>query len=193
MKMTPYDILGVSEHSSEKEIKARYRTLVRLYHPDRFQSDPEGAKLASEKMSEVNLAYEEILEAERSRKEKEEAERKRREQDAERIQKEQEAERERKKRDEAERIRKEQEAERIRQEQERRVYEEWFRQEQERKAYHARMIKLSSKRRVIGLVILLICIILLAIVVSFIFILKFMPDSIGAHYIEDLIGMLRSR
>lgn len=32
--MTPYEILGVRENASQQEIKAAYRTLAKIYHPD---------------------------------------------------------------------------------------------------------------------------------------------------------------
>jgi hypothetical protein len=53
----PYVILGVSRHASAAEIRAAYRALVAKYHPDRHQGNPL-EKLASEKMAEINRAYE---------------------------------------------------------------------------------------------------------------------------------------
>ena len=55
----PYKILGVSPNASDDEIKKAYRTLARKYHPDKYR-DSDLADLASEKMKEVNAAYEEI-------------------------------------------------------------------------------------------------------------------------------------
>ena len=55
----PYKILGVSPDASDDEIKKAYRNLARKYHPDKYR-DSDLADLASEKMKEVNAAYEEI-------------------------------------------------------------------------------------------------------------------------------------
>ena len=53
----PYDVLGIRRGASKDEIRAAYRELVKRYHPDKFQSNPDMLKLAEEKMKEVNEAY----------------------------------------------------------------------------------------------------------------------------------------
>ncbi len=56
----PYRILGISPDATDDEVKKAYRALAKKYHPDRYQNSPL-AQEASEKMKEVNAAYEEIL------------------------------------------------------------------------------------------------------------------------------------
>lgn len=60
----PYRILGVAPNASESEIKAAYKKLVKKYHPDRY-TDEDMARLANEKMSEINTAYDRIMEERR--------------------------------------------------------------------------------------------------------------------------------
>ena len=55
----PYKVLGVAPTATDDEIKKAYRDLARKYHPDKYR-DSDLADLASEKMKEVNAAYEEI-------------------------------------------------------------------------------------------------------------------------------------
>lgn len=52
----PYKILGVSPSASEEEVTKAYRKLAKKYHPD---LNP-GNKVAEEKMSQINAAYERI-------------------------------------------------------------------------------------------------------------------------------------
>ena len=59
----PYKVLGVSPSATDAEIKATYRSLARRYHPDNYANDEEGAKRASERMKEINAAYDEITAA----------------------------------------------------------------------------------------------------------------------------------
>ena len=56
----PYSILGVKRDASDEEIKNAYRALVRKYHPDNYADDNPLTELATEKMQEVNEAYDEI-------------------------------------------------------------------------------------------------------------------------------------
>ena len=56
----PYKVLGVSRDATDIEIKNAYRALARKYHPDNFADHPDMAELATEKMKEVNEAYDRI-------------------------------------------------------------------------------------------------------------------------------------
>ena len=55
----PYEVLGVSRGASDSEIKKAYHELVKKYHPDNYTDNPL-ADLASEKMKEINEAYDSI-------------------------------------------------------------------------------------------------------------------------------------
>lgn len=57
--MNPYEVLGVNPNDDEETIKKAYRTLVKKYHPDRYANSPM-AEQASEKLKEINLAYDMI-------------------------------------------------------------------------------------------------------------------------------------
>lgn len=56
---SPYEILGVSPSAGDDEIKQAYRALAKKYHPDNYTDSPL-ADLASEKMAEINAAYDQI-------------------------------------------------------------------------------------------------------------------------------------
>ncbi|MGZ8548893.1 MAG: DnaJ domain-containing protein, partial [Sulfuricurvum sp.] len=58
-----YALLGLSQGSSMDDIKKAYRTLVREHHPDIIKAQgasDEYLKIATEKVQEINAAYEMI-------------------------------------------------------------------------------------------------------------------------------------
>ena len=56
----PYQILGIPPTASDEEVKEAYRKLARKYHPDNYAADNPLADLATEKMQEINEAYDAI-------------------------------------------------------------------------------------------------------------------------------------
>ena len=56
----PYSVLGLSPGASEEDVKKAYRDLARKYHPDNYHENPL-SDLASEKMKEINEAYDAIM------------------------------------------------------------------------------------------------------------------------------------
>ena len=60
----PYKVLGVSQNASDEELKTAYRMLAKKYHPDSYVDNPL-ADLASEKMQEINQAYDKIMDMRR--------------------------------------------------------------------------------------------------------------------------------
>ena len=55
----PYKVLGVSPNATDDEVKDAYRRLARKYHQDNYVNNPL-SDLATEKMKEINEAYDEI-------------------------------------------------------------------------------------------------------------------------------------
>ncbi len=56
----PYKVLGVSSTATDDEVKEAYRAMAKKYHPDQYSDSPL-ADLASEKMKEINEAYDMIV------------------------------------------------------------------------------------------------------------------------------------
>jgi hypothetical protein len=56
-----YELLGVRPGVSVAELKAAYRDLARVWHPDRFSHDPRLQEKAQEKLKEINEAYELLI------------------------------------------------------------------------------------------------------------------------------------
>lgn len=60
MQKNPYLILGINENATEQEIERAYYNLRSKYSEDRFLPGDEG-RLAAEKLSELDEAYEDVL------------------------------------------------------------------------------------------------------------------------------------
>ena len=56
-----YELLGVRPGASRQELKAAYRDLTKVWHPDRFAHDPRLQQKAEEKLKEINEAYEHLI------------------------------------------------------------------------------------------------------------------------------------
>jgi hypothetical protein len=52
-----YAVLGLKPPASAGEVKRQYHKLARVWHPDRFVSDPSGEKEANIRMKEINEAF----------------------------------------------------------------------------------------------------------------------------------------
>lgn len=57
----PYEVLGVSRNATKEEIRDAYRDLIKRYHPDQFNNNPDMKALAEEKIKEINEAYKYLL------------------------------------------------------------------------------------------------------------------------------------
>jgi len=55
VRLTAYDVLGVPEYATPENIKRRYHTLAKRYHPDVYKATD-----AHERMKTINLAYQAI-------------------------------------------------------------------------------------------------------------------------------------
>lgn len=58
--MNPYEVLGVPDGADIETVKKAYKELVKKYHPDKYINNPL-ADLASEKLKEINKAYDMIM------------------------------------------------------------------------------------------------------------------------------------
>ena len=71
MEKDPYRVLGVDPTATDEEIKKTYRELVKKYHPDNYANTPL-VDLATEKMKDINAAYEEIRQIRHAQAQREE-------------------------------------------------------------------------------------------------------------------------
>lgn len=56
----PYDVLEIDRNASDEEIRRAWRRLTLVWHPDRFENDPELRTRAEERFKEINEAYQEL-------------------------------------------------------------------------------------------------------------------------------------
>ena len=54
-------VFGLGPDATQQQIESAYRDLVKVWHPDRFQSDPRLRLKAEEKLRELNDAYDHLL------------------------------------------------------------------------------------------------------------------------------------
>ena len=59
-KRDPHEVLGVARGASQATIKAAWRKLARVHHPDVAGADPGASRSATRKMAEINRAYEQL-------------------------------------------------------------------------------------------------------------------------------------
>jgi len=57
-----YHILGIGPEASWDELRQAYKSLVNIWHPDRFQQDVERRKLAEEKTKQITQSYQALAE-----------------------------------------------------------------------------------------------------------------------------------
>lgn len=55
-----YETLGLTTDATSEQIKLAYRDLVKVWHPDRFGSDPRLQSKAQDKLKQINEAYERL-------------------------------------------------------------------------------------------------------------------------------------
>jgi hypothetical protein len=58
---TCFDILGIQRHASLDEAKQSYKRLVKRWHPDQYGKDPQKQRYAHEKLTEINVAYRDVV------------------------------------------------------------------------------------------------------------------------------------
>jgi len=51
---THYETLGIRKDASAKQVKASYRSLVKLFHPDRFAAGSKAHAEAEKRIREIN-------------------------------------------------------------------------------------------------------------------------------------------
>ncbi|MGJ5816228.1 J domain-containing protein [Paludibaculum fermentans] len=64
-KRDPFEVLGIHRDATREEIREKYRLLVRVCHPDRFDRTAQSAEweMANELLRDLNSAYQALVEA----------------------------------------------------------------------------------------------------------------------------------
>jgi DnaJ-class molecular chaperone len=57
--LPPHEVMQVAEHASAEEVKAAYRRLVKIYHPDRAHEFVQASN--TEVLKIINEAYQTLL------------------------------------------------------------------------------------------------------------------------------------
>jgi hypothetical protein len=55
-----YQILGLEIGATPEQVKQAYRDMAKVWHPDRFVSDPRLQQIAQERLKDINVAYEKL-------------------------------------------------------------------------------------------------------------------------------------
>lgn len=64
----PHEVLGVDPGASRDDVQRAYRSLVQIYHPDRYTEAPESVRVTAEaRMKELTEAYGKLRRDDRSR------------------------------------------------------------------------------------------------------------------------------
>ena len=58
-----YKILEIQQTASLSEIKQAYRDMIGIWHPDRYVQNPHLHEKATDKLKELNVAYNKIASA----------------------------------------------------------------------------------------------------------------------------------
>jgi curved DNA-binding protein CbpA len=56
-----YELPGLKPGATREELKAAYRDLARVWHPDRFTHDPGLQTRAQERLKQINEAYNSLI------------------------------------------------------------------------------------------------------------------------------------
>ena len=61
MTVNPFETLGLTPDADQTAVHEAYRKLAKVFHPDQFEQGSEQQQAAQEKMTAINVAYEEAM------------------------------------------------------------------------------------------------------------------------------------